>query len=571
MKLQQYICNQVANKKIVIILNVDILTGSVGNIGTPKSIEKIYADPNFVAPPQPANQMDIKPNVYQAQRPQTAAPLAQQTYGGNQWNANPAQPSWGNGMGGGGGGMGSSSVERQPWRPSGSGAVAMTRPGSGGPFRDIQAINPYQRAWVIKGRCTYKSDLRKYQNQRGEGVVFSFELTDKSGSIRVTAFKEVATAVYEIVKNNSVYTVTRGQLKTANPRYNRSTSDYEMTLDQNSEVKEAVDDGTVQEIKYNFIKIAKLEEIEPKSYVDVIAVAQEIMPTDEIISKSTREPIAKRAVTLVDDSGASVQLTLWRDQGDCLNESQTASHPIVVLRGVRRGDYQGVSLDTGRGTAIDINPRIPEAIALRQWYDSGAGQAGAFSSLGSGSSGGALSNDRKSLEEGKNDDVSQLSSDGKPVSFTMRGMVGFVRKEGTMAYPSDPATKKKVVETAPGVWHSDASDKDFSAEEIKWRYVLSLNLIDHTGTEWMTAFDEAGEVIVGRPAADMEQLKENDNNLFSSILDDISFRPLVMQVVVKEQMYKDDQRIRYTINRVQPVDFVAEGRTLLKEIQAYAT
>ena len=43
----------------------------------------------------------------------------------------------------------------------------------------IHQLNPYQNRWTIKARVTSKGELRHWQNNRGEGKVFSFDLIDE--------------------------------------------------------------------------------------------------------------------------------------------------------------------------------------------------------------------------------------------------------------------------------------------------------------------------------------------------------------------------------------------------------
>lgn len=48
------------------------------------------------------------------------------------------------------------------------------------------ALNPYQCRWAIKARVTAKVDLRRYNNARGDGNIFLFDLLDSDGGeIRV--------------------------------------------------------------------------------------------------------------------------------------------------------------------------------------------------------------------------------------------------------------------------------------------------------------------------------------------------------------------------------------------------
>ena len=57
----------------------------------------------------------------------------------------------------------------------------------------ISILNPYTNNWTICARVTTKHPIRKWSNSKGEGQVLSFELTDSSSIIKVTAFNEFAT------------------------------------------------------------------------------------------------------------------------------------------------------------------------------------------------------------------------------------------------------------------------------------------------------------------------------------------------------------------------------------------
>lgn len=78
----------------------------------------------------------------------------------------------------------------------------------------IGHLNPYMNRWTIVGRCTSKSEVRRWSNARGEGKVFSFDLLDKSGGeIRATAFNEQAEEFEPMIELGNVYSVTKGSLK----------------------------------------------------------------------------------------------------------------------------------------------------------------------------------------------------------------------------------------------------------------------------------------------------------------------------------------------------------------------
>jgi replication factor A1 len=500
-RMNDYIANEVSNKRIIIILNIDALGKSESRIGNPVSVDTLGAV--NVAPAAP---------VYSV----TGAP----TTGGFTSNT----PAAGVIRGGW-----TAPVESRDAKPSVSGVMSMAmRPSAGvaggARFRPIQTINPYQSGWTIKGRCTYKSDIRKFQNARGEGSVISFELTDKSGSIRATAFTEQTADVDLKVHTGRVYTLTRGQLKQANEKYNKSTSSFEMTLDRNSVLLEADEDDSVGQIQYNFVKIAALDHVEVKGMCDVVAVVHEVGEISEIIVRSTGEPMKKRSVTLIDDSNATVELTLWRNQAETLlSDEDIARHPVMVLRNANRGDFGGVCLNTSRMTVIEIDPTsIAEANALRGWYDAGGASVVGIQSLsGGGVSGGKILGDRKSFQEAQDEDVLPCISGGN-VMFVMRGYVAFIKKDKELSYPSDPETKKKCTQIASGMWHSESSGRDFSDSEIVHRYICNMKVVDYSGSQWMSAFDEGGQVVLGRSANEMRHLFLTDSVMFESVIDDRS-------------------------------------------------
>lgn len=68
----------------------------------------------------------------------------------------------------------------------------------------IVGLSPYQNKWVIKARVTSKSTIRTWSNARGEGKLFSMDLTDESGEIRATAFKDQCDKFYDMIEVSGV-------------------------------------------------------------------------------------------------------------------------------------------------------------------------------------------------------------------------------------------------------------------------------------------------------------------------------------------------------------------------------
>ena len=69
-------------------------------------------------------------------------------------------------------------------------------------------------------------------------------------------FNEAAKKFYEKFQLGKVYYISRGTLKVANKQFKTVQNDYEMTLNENSEVEEASNEAAfVPQTKFNFVPI----------------------------------------------------------------------------------------------------------------------------------------------------------------------------------------------------------------------------------------------------------------------------------------------------------------------------
>ena len=453
-------------------------------------------------------------------------------------------------------------------------------------LRSIRFISPYLRHWELKGRCTFKGELYEFHNRKGKGVLFSFQLTDNTGSIDITAFTELAKVLFERIRLNHVYFVSKGYLRPAHSKYNRSTSFYEMSLDENSLVREAPDDGSIAASEHRFVKIRDLLRARPNSYVDVLGVVEEISEVERIYLRSSGEEVMKRTITILDDSEASVSLTLWKNKVNVLKTGEERLGKVLMLHGARRSYYNGIKLSVGSHTVLTVNPDMDEAARLRTWYLRRSGALGRSQFVSSilklTRLESPLNKARTTLMMGK-EKLSHIAfgpgtqktngiakkNNAYMSSFTTRGMIAEFRQDIMMSYPSDPITKKKIEEVAPGVWYSSSSSRNLDENMVKLRYALWVRVVDETGDAWMCAFDEAAKVFLGLSADEMEKLKKNNHSKWERIFYDACFRPLIMEIVCKPKRFRGQEQLHYVMNCVEYVNFAKEGRVLLNEIKSF--
>ncbi|XP_031399748.1 replication protein A 70 kDa DNA-binding subunit C-like [Punica granatum] len=113
-----------------------------------------------------------------------------------------------------------------------------------------------------------------------------------------------------------------------------------------------------------------------------------------------------------------------------------------------------------------------------------------------------------------------------------------------------------------GKYRCDRCDR--CVDECDYRYILQLQIQDHTGIGWVTAYQEAGEEIMGVSAKEMFQLRaEGEDERFGEILRRVLFTKYVFKLKVKEEMFSDEQRVKSTVVKADKMNFPSESRFLL--------
>ena len=81
-------------------------------------------------------------------------------------------------------------------------------------------MTPIVNSFLIKAKVTFKSIKKSFQNQNGDGCVFSIEILDKNGGeIKGTFFNDVAEKFYPLISVGNTYEFSGGKIKVANKRY----------------------------------------------------------------------------------------------------------------------------------------------------------------------------------------------------------------------------------------------------------------------------------------------------------------------------------------------------------------
>jgi replication factor A1 len=467
--------------------------------------------------------------------------------------------------------------QQQNYGQQPQGAFAQQAPAAAGGqptnFHPIASLNPYNNRWTIRARVMKKGDLRTFTSKATgtPGSLFSVDLCDDSGEIRATMFTEMVAIWEPKIQEGDVYIISRGQVKPANKRFNHLNNDYELTLDQNTVIQKAADDGAVPMIKYSFVDISDLKNAQKDDIVDICAIVTSTGQVGSITTRAGKE-LSKRAVTVVDTSNTQVELTLWGEVAESPGWGE-GDHPTLCVKGCRVGHFRGVSLSTTFNSNMAVNSDHAQAARVRAWFDAQGGQLAnvqtlSESGVGSDGSGGDWEAPVKTLGEVKDSTFGME----KPMAFSAIARIALIKHDATQtkqpwydACPG-PDCRKGVQEAGPGTYFCAKCGQNYT--EKKETYILGFVANDHTGSMWLTAFGDLGETLMGVPAPQLATYQQGNPAQYDAVFKAATFKLYNFKVTARQEEYQGEYRMKYSVRSATPVSFAAESKKRLEQIRA---
>ena len=419
----------------------------------------------------------------------------------------------------------------------------------------INALNLFQRNWTTKGRVVAKSPMRTWNNQKGSGKLFSFDLKDDSGEVRCTAFNQEADRYFERLQVGKVYIVSKASIKTANRKFSNVNNEYEISLNSDSTIEEGNEnDSNCPQVQYNFVPIRELDKHSPDTMIDVVGVVTNVGNCETIVQKKTQKELRKRDLLVVDQSCGEIRLTLW---GNLALDFNSEPGCVVLAQQAKISDYQGRSLSAN---SIYINPEVAKAIELKNWYDSCKDSISIRSMTNASAAAGGRDGQFKFLFQL----CEEVLRSEKVVYATVK--VHVVRLIKVQDYPSCPGENcnKRVMDMNNGLFRCEKCNKDYNSASS--RIILSGIIADATTYQYFSAFhDEALKLLEKSSPEEVLAYKDNYDQLFT----EFNFKQSLVRVKASMDTWKDEKRVRLNVIGRMDFDHVAYARKLMSAIRAF--
>jgi len=444
-------------------------------------------------------------------------------------------------------------------------------------FFPISEISTYHKGWTLKARITSKTQLRTFTKNGRSIKLFNADLIDASQfEIKSTFFREAAERLNDQLKQGKCYTFTNGTVSRANRQYNSTNHKYELVFEKDSIVQEVPDDPTiplqVQGLKLSVSSIDSLRTSNLPSKVNICGIVLNFQPA-VILTAKDGQVLAKRDITVVDDSCASIKITLWAESAK-QPDVNFHDNPVVVIKSVmvkEWGSSRGGSV-LQEGTII-FRPAMPEAERVLRWWNIDGKQQPIV----------ALSKTFNPSHSNKTGTLAELRDERNNFSSSGTSLLIFTifcrlhsihtRKQG-MPLPLHYRACQEVREGSDFVCNKRVDESGFCPacnRTVKsvTKLQVRAHFSDSTDSQWIGTFHDPIQEILGVDGEEISSIEmgEGGRDALEAFMQERCYeQPLQIMVRMKAETLNGEQRLAQACYDACPVDRGERARVMLQEI-----
>ena len=108
-------------------------------------------------------------------------------------------------------------------------------------------------------------------------------------------------------------------------------------------------------------------------------------------------------------------------------------------------------------------------------------------------------------------------------------------------------------------------NKDVDCEH---RLIQTVCLSDETHEVWASAFHDEAVQLLGMNAQEVLELRDSDSAAYQDLLLSLNFKTYMAKLKSYMETYKEEERVKTAIQRLEPLDYVAYSRQMIDRIKA---
>ena len=437
-------------------------------------------------------------------------------------------------------------------------------------YTPLSSLTTFTKSYKIYFKLISKNEIRRYNNSKGGGQLFSFTIQDKDGyEMQGIAFGDACEKVDKQLQKGKYYETKSGYVKMSRRKGGPNSSDYCINFDENSVFTEMPEICKFEHAKVNVTAIKEIYELTAGMVVDVVAVVTHQNEVKTITIKSNNQTRDTKKITLGDSSGNSIELTIWGDNA----RNNYEENNIFLFRKLRIHEYKDIkSLNTTEDTEIVLNPTsLPQYDKLKMFIQNGGifKQAPVFSVVNDSISGEKLFLDQ--IHSNVEDIFSREGScDPKlyPVVRFVASVSGVSKYDRNYYYGCpDKNCKKKLINDIANNYKCTKCNVDIADDTGVYYFTISIRVQDCSMDCWVELFGDTAEKLLGIECKKYHELVvNNDENRINEIHYDVIGRKFLFVGKAKKILIQNNNiyKTRVSVFGVHKMDEDKE-KALCKE------
>lgn len=263
-------------------------------------------------------------------------------------------------------------------------------------------------------------------------------------------------------------------------------------------------------------------------------------------------------------------MTLWLERAEVLgaqmaNKCLEGDHPVILATTVYvDGSYKigNLALNTKPWSELSINPSMPQAVQLKQWYTT-TGIHQPTTNINRG----ARTGRQKLIPLTEVMDPALVSHDKPTFNWTILSLLRICQNQD-LYYLSNTRNRKKVIKengryvcVADGTFHTS----------VELAYALTAKVADFSNSLYIQAFQKEAEKLIGISATELDEIKKKNPSLYDFMLGRNCWKPMLCKIKTEWQRVPktDEFVLKYSASSIEEPNYVEVTKDLLSLIDLY--